>query len=142
MTDYASNPKASFDYEIIEIIEAGLVLKGNEVKSIKKGQASIKGAYVKIIHDQVYLIGANIPPYQPSNTDQNYKPDATRQILLTKKQIASLIGLSKSHGLTMVPLKLYGKKGLVKLSVGIVRGKKNLQGVELTLLVGQPDLFF
>jgi SsrA-binding protein len=122
--DYASNPKANFDYEIIETIEAGLVLKGSEVKSIKKGQASIKGAYVKIINNQAWLIGANIPPYQPANTPDDYDPQANRVLLMSKKQIANLIGLSKSHGLTLVPLKLYNNKSLVKLSVGIARGKK------------------
>jgi SsrA-binding protein len=124
MTDFATNPRATFDFEIIETIDAGLVLKGHEVKSIKKGQASIKGAYVKILNGQAFLIGANIPPYQPANTPETYDPQSTHQLLLTKKQIDNLVGLAKSHGLTLVPIKLFSKKSLVKLSIGIARGKK------------------
>lgn len=124
MTEYVSNPKAAFDYEILETIEAGLELRGYEVKSIKTGKASIKGAYAKIINDEAWLIGATISPYQPKNTPPDYDPQRSRKLLLTKKQINTLIGVSKSHGLTLVPLKLYDKNKKVKLLVGIARGKK------------------
>lgn len=122
--DYASNPKAGFDYEILETIEAGVVLRGFEVKAIKSGMASIHGAYVKIINEEPYLIGATIPPYQIANTPNDYDPQASRKLLLSKKQIATLIGTSKSHGLTLIPLKFYNKKNLVKLLIGIAKGKK------------------
>lgn len=124
MSEYANNPKASFDYEILETIEAGLVLKGYEVRSIRTGRASIKGAYVRILHGQAYLIGAVIAPYQPANMPKEYNEQADRKLLLTKKQLDTLIGLSKSHGLTLIPLKLYDKKGRIKLLVGIAKGKK------------------
>src|SRR3989338_4408025 len=122
--EYCSNPKARFDYEILETIETGLVLEGHEVKAIKTGKASIKGSYVKILDGAPYLIGATISPYQPANTPKNYDPHRSRKLLLSKKEISAIIGTSQSHGLTLVPLKIYGKKGRLKLLVGIARGKK------------------
>lgn len=124
MAEYASNPKASFDYEILETIEAGIVLRGFEVKAIKSGMASIRGAYVKMINEEPYLIGATISPYQAANTPADYDPQASRKLLLSKRQISTLIGTSKSHGLTLIPLKFYNKKSLVKLLIGIAKGKK------------------
>ena len=124
MADYANNSKARFNYEILDTIEAGLVLRGHEVKSIKTGKVSIKGAYVRIKSGQAWLVGANIAPYQPANIPEDYDEQADRKLLLSKHQLSSLVGLSKSHGVTLVPLKLYGKKGVVKLLVGIARGKK------------------
>ncbi len=124
MAEFANNPKASFDYEILETIEAGLILKGHEVKAIKTGKASIKGAYVKIINGVPQLIGATISPYQPANMPETYDPQATRTLLLSKKQISTLVGLSQSQGLTLIPLKLYDSHGRVKLLIGIARGKK------------------
>lgn len=124
MGEYASNPKAFFDYDILETIEAGIVLEGHEVKAIKTGRASIKGSYVKMMNEEPLLIGATISPYQPANAPKNYDPQRSRKLLLSKKEISKLIGLSQSQGLTLIPLKFYGKKGLVKLLVGIARGKK------------------
>ena len=124
MAEYANNSKAGFDYEILETIEAGLVLEGHEVKSIKTGKASMKGSYVKIINEEPYLIGANISPYQPANTPKDYDPQRSRKLLLSKNEIAALIGTSQAHGLTLVPLKIYGKKGRLKLLIGVARGKK------------------
>ena len=124
MAEYANNSKAGFDYEILETIEAGLVLKGHEVKSIKTGKASIKGSYVKIINEEPYLIGANISPYQPANTPKDYDPQRSRKLLLSKNEISALIGTSQAHGLTLIPLKIYGKKGRLKLLIGVARGKK------------------
>jgi len=124
MPEYANNSKANFDYEILETLEAGMVLKGYEVKSIKTGKVSIKGSYVKIINGEPFLVGATITPYQTTNTPADYDPQAFRKLLLSRKQISVLVGTSKSHGLTFIPLKLYGKKGLVKLLIGIAKGKK------------------
>ena len=124
MMDYANNPKAYFDYEILETIEAGIVLEGFEVKAIKTGKASIKGTYIKILDNEPYLVGAVISPYQPSNTPADYDPQRSRKLLLSKKQISALVGTSQAHGLTLIPLKLYDKKGRVKVLVGIARGKK------------------
>ena len=123
-TWYATNPKAGFDYEILETLEAGVVLFGHEVKSIKTGKASIKGSYVKILDGEPFLIGAIIAPYQPANPPADYDPQRSRKLLLSKKQIATLVGTSQAHGLTLIPLKLYDKNGKIKLLVGIARGKK------------------
>jgi SsrA-binding protein len=122
--DYATNPRANFDYEILETIEAGIVLEGFEVKSVKTGRAAIKGTHIKILNNEPYLIGAVISPYQPANTPADYDPQRSRKLLLSKKQIAALVGTSHAHGLTLIPLKLYDKKGIVKVLVGIARGKK------------------
>ena len=124
MADYARNPRATRDFEILDTLEAGLVLLGHEVKSIKSGKASIKGAYVRIRQKEAWLVGAIIAPYQPGNVSDNYEEQADRKLLLSKHQLSSLVGLSKSHGVSLVPLKLYGKKGVVKLLIGVARGKK------------------
>ncbi|HWA64624.1 MAG TPA: SsrA-binding protein SmpB [Candidatus Paceibacterota bacterium] len=124
MSDYADNPKAYFDYEILETLEAGLVLKGFEVKAIKTGKASIKGSHVKILNGVPELIGAVISPYQPGNTPGDYDPQRTRTLLLSKKEINTLLGLSQAQGLTLIPLKLVGHRNRVKLLLGIARGKK------------------
>jgi len=124
MADFAINPKANFDYDILETIEAGLELFGHEVKSIKTGKASIRGAYVKIINNEAWLIGATVSPYQVKNTPSDYDSQRSRKLLLTKKQIGVLIGTSKAHGLTLVPIKLYDKKNRIKLLLGIGKGKK------------------
>ena len=122
--DYATNPKANFDYEILETIEAGIVLEGFEVKAIKTGKDSIKGTHIKILNNEPYLIGATISPYQPANTPDSYDPQRTRKLLLSKKQISVLLGTSQAHGTTLIPLKFYNKKGIIKILVGIARGKK------------------
>lgn len=124
MAEYTTNPKAGFDYEILETLEAGLVLFGHEVKSIKTGKASIKGSYVKILDGEPFLIGAVVAPYQPANTPADYDPQRSRKLLLSKKQISTLAGTTQTHGLTLIPLKLYDQKGKIKLLVGIARGKK------------------
>ncbi|MFH1769841.1 MAG: SsrA-binding protein SmpB [Parcubacteria group bacterium] len=121
---YATNRKASYDYEILDTIEAGLVLKGFETKAIKAGKASIKGAYVKIMSGELWLIGATVSPYQPGNTPKDYDQQRSRKLLVTKTQLKHLIGKTEEKGITLVPTKLYGTRGLVKLEIGIARGKK------------------
>jgi SsrA-binding protein len=124
MADYATNSTASHSYEILETFEAGLVLRGHEVRSIKTGKASIKGSYVRIINGQPYLVGARITPYQSGNMPAEYREQADRKLLMGKPQIANIVGLIHSHGVSLVPLKLYDKNGLIKLLVGVARGKK------------------
>jgi SsrA-binding protein len=124
MKDFATNDKAHFDYEILETIEAGIVLKGYEVKSIKTGHITIKGSYVKIINSEPVLVGANIPPYQPTNMPGDYDPQASRKLLLSKKQIGVLADLAQSQGITLIPLKIYEKNKKLKLLIGIAKGKK------------------
>jgi SsrA-binding protein len=121
---YGENKKAYHDYEIIESFEAGIVLEGHEVKAVKNGKISILGSYIKIIDNEVFLIGAAISPYQPKNTPKNYDSERNRKLLLNKKEIAALIGKSKERGLTIMPLKVYDKKGKVKLEIGLAKARK------------------
>ncbi len=120
----AKNRKAFHDYKILEEFEAGLVLNGQEVKAIKGGKISLKSSYIVIREEEAFLVGANIPPYQPKNAPKDYDPKRSRKLLLTKKQIKYLMGKSNEGGLTLVPLKVYTKKGLIKLKFAICQGKK------------------
>ena len=124
MPTYATNPKAGFDYNIIETFEAGLELAGYEVKSIKNGKVSIKGAYVKIINGEAWLMGAIVSPYQAGNVPPDYDQQRNRRLLLKKKELQYLQSKSQEQGLTLVPLKIYSKKNLIKLEIGLARGKK------------------
>ncbi len=120
------NRRANYDYEILETLEAGLVLKGYEVKSIKSSKISLKGSYVTIKDNEAYLINAHISPYQPPNMPKNYDPMRSRKLLLHKNQIKSLIGKLKQKGLTLVPIKIYTKRGIIKLEFGVGRGKREV----------------
>lgn len=120
----AENRKAKFDYQILEKIEAGLVLIGQEVKAIKTGRISLKGSYVVFKGAELYLIGATIPPYQPKNAPPDYDPERPRKLLLNKSEIKHLIGKTKEKGLTLIPLKVYTKYGKIKLEFGIGKGRK------------------
>ena len=124
MEALAENKRAYFDYEILEMFEAGLVLEGHEVKSVKTGRAAIKGAYAIMRGSEAYILGMHIPPYQQANTPPDYDPDRTRKLLLTKKEISYLTGKTAEKGLTLLPLKVYTKHGLCKLSLGLGKGKK------------------
>lgn len=120
----ATNKQATFAYHILETFEAGIVLTGQEVKSIKTGKANLKGSFVVFQKDQPYLINANIPPYQPKNAPKNYDPQRARKLLLKKKEIGYLLGKSKEKGLTLIPLKLYTKAGKIKIEIGVAKGKR------------------
>ena len=122
----AENRKAYFDYEILERFEAGLVLTGQEVKSIKSGRISLKSSYVVLKNDEFFLVGANVPPYQPKNAPKDYEPERFRKLLLNKAEIKKLIGKSKQKGLTLKALKVYTKNARIKLEFGIARGKKKM----------------
>lgn len=124
MQIYATNEKARFDYEILETFEAGVVLTGQEVKSVKRGSVLIRGAYVKILGGEAWLLGATIPPYQIGNVLAGYDPQQSRKLLLKRSELKYLIGKSQERGLTLVPIKLYNKNGLIKLEIGIGLGKK------------------
>ena len=123
MKPLSENRKAHFDYEILETYEAGIVLTGQEVKSIKAGQANLTGSFVVIKPNGAFLLNMQIPPYQPKNTPPDYKPDRTRQLLLNKKELNYLFGKTK-EGLTIVPLSVYNKGRRIKLSIGLARHKK------------------
>ncbi|MDO8492503.1 MAG: SsrA-binding protein SmpB [bacterium] len=118
------NKKAHFNYEILEKLEAGLELLGLEVKSIRNKHGSLEGSHVGVRGNEVFLIGANIPPYQPGNTPKNYDPYRSRKLLLTKAEIKNLLGKEKTKGLTIVPLSVYNKGAKIKISIGVARGKK------------------
>lgn len=120
----AENPRARFDYDILETLEAGLALQGQEVKATRTGKASIKGSYVKIFNNEAYLVGAQIAPYQPGNAPKDYDPQRTRKLLLKKSELKYLVGKSQERGLTLIPIKLYDHHGLIKLEVGVGKGKK------------------
>ncbi len=125
MKIFAENKKAYFDYEILEKFEAGIVLTGSEVKSIKTGTVSLQGSYVVIDKKgEVFLIGANIPPYQPQNELTSYDNERSRKLLLKKREIEYLIGKSRERGLTLIPLRVYTKNAKIKLEFGIAKGKK------------------
>ena len=124
MQTYATNEKAHFDYRILETLEAGLVLAGHEVKSIRAGKCSIKGSYVKIMNGEAWLLGATVSPYQSGNVPPDYDQQRSRKLLLKKKELNYLMGKSQEKGLTLIPVKLYNKNGLIKLEVGIGQGKK------------------
>jgi len=121
---YIQNKKVHFNYEILEKFEAGIGLLGFEVKSLKSKQGSLEGAHVIVRDGEVFLVGATIPPYQPSNTPKGYDPERARKLLLTKKEISALSGVESKKGLTIVPISVYNKKNKLKLEFGIARGKK------------------
>jgi len=124
MKTLATNKKAHFDYEILEKIEAGIVLTGIEVKAVKTGKADLSGSFAIIRNDKVSLINCSISPYQPKNINFIYSPDRTKKLLLNKKEIKYLIGKIKQKNLTLIPLRMYTKHGLVKLELGLAKGKK------------------
>lgn len=127
----AENRKAYFNYQILEKFEAGIVLNGQEVKSIKGGRASLRGSYVVLRGEELFLIGANIPPYQPKNAPPDYEPERSRKLLLNKSEIKHLIGKVKERGLTLLPLKVYTKNAKIKLEFGIAKGRKKADKREL-----------
>lgn len=116
--------KARFDYEILEEYEAGIELRGFEVKSLKKGQGKLEGAHVIIRGGEAFLVNMHIPAYQPANTPKEYDPERTRKLLLSKKEIAELAGFEGQKGHTIVPLRVYQKGRKIKLAIAAVRGKK------------------
>lgn len=120
----AINKRAIFDYEILEKYEAGLVLLGSEVKSVKSGKISLKESFVTIKGSELYLTNANIHKYEFSGKLNAYNPTRPRKLLLKKSEIKSLIGKSRTQGLTLVPLRVYTKKRLIKLSFALGKGKK------------------
>jgi SsrA-binding protein len=132
MGTLAFNRQAKRDYEILKTYEAGMVLRGYEVKSVKSGQINLKGSYVvikKIDKDKLptpFLVKAHIPIYKPAGQKDEYDPYRDRQLLLNKGEINQLIGKSQEAGLTLIPLKVYTKHNLLKLEIGVGRGKKKV----------------
>ena len=121
----ANNKKARHDYFIEETLEAGIVLTGTEIKSVREGKVSIKESFARVDNGEVWLYGMNISPYKQGNRF-NVDPLRPRKLLLHKKEIRKLIGKVTLQGLTLVPLKIYiNQKGLAKVELAVARGKKN-----------------
>src|SRR5512134_2088567 len=119
----ANNRRARHEYEILETIEAGLVLRGTEVKSLRDGQVNFKDSYATIRNSEGWLLGCHISPYS-HGTDANHDPERDRKLLLHRREIRRLTGKIAERGLTVVPLKLYFKAGRAKIEIGLARGKK------------------
>ena len=120
----AQNKRAMHDYFIEETFEAGLVLQGTEIKSIRKGSVNFKDAFARVENGEVFLHNMHIAPYEQGNR-YNHDPLRTRKLLLHKKEIDKLIGETKESGYTIVPLKMYIKNGFAKVLIGVGKGKKN-----------------
>lgn len=121
----ANNKKAYHDYFIEETYEAGIVLTGTEIKSVRQGKVSIKESYAKIENSEMILYGMNISPYEQGNR-YNVEPLRPRKLLLHKQEIRKLIGYTTIKGLTLVPLKMYiNEEGRAKVEIAVARGKKN-----------------
>lgn len=118
----ADNRRARHDFELLERFEAGLVLTGTEVKSLRAGKASIQQAFAQLRDGDAYLVGANIPEY-PQASRQNHDPDRDRRLLLHRQEIDRLVGSVREKGLTLVPTRLYFKDGRVKVEIALARGK-------------------
>ncbi|MDO9222961.1 MAG: SsrA-binding protein SmpB [Caulobacter sp.] len=120
----AENRRARFDYFIDDVVEAGIMLTGTEVKSLRNGRANIAESYAAVEGNEIVLINADIPPYTGGNRF-NHEPRRHRKLLLHRKQIGKLIGAVQREGRTIIPLKLYwNEKGLAKLEIGLAKGKK------------------
>ncbi len=124
-----SNKRAFFDYQITDRLEAGINLNGAEVKAVKQGHADLSGSYVRIMGSEAYLINAKVFPYQFARPD-GYDEKRTRKLLLHKREILSLKNKSDGSNLSIVPLSFYDKHGLIKLEVGIGKGKKKFEKKE------------
>ena len=117
------NRKASFNYFFLELIEAGIVLKGSEVKSLREGKGSIVDSYAVDNNGELFLINSHIPLYRQSSYN-NHDPKGGRKLLLNRKEINKLIGRINQDGLTLIPTKLYFSKGKVKVEIAVAKGKK------------------
>jgi SsrA-binding protein len=119
----ATNRRARHEYEILETFEAGLVLRGTEVKSLRTGQVNFKDSYATVRGGEAWLLGCHISPYS-HGTDANHDPERDRKLLLHGREIRRLVGKIAVRGLTVVPLKMYFKSGRAKIEIGLARGKK------------------
>jgi SsrA-binding protein len=118
------NKKARHDYHIIEVIEAGMVLVGTEVKSLREGRANLKDSYARVKDGELYLVQAHISPYSHAHYD-NHDPERVRKLLVHKRELKRLTGKTQEKGLTLVPLKIYFKEGKAKVELALASGKKS-----------------
>jgi SsrA-binding protein len=120
---FATNRKAYYDYHVLESLEAGLALTGTEIKSIRAGRVNLRDGYARVQNGEVWLYNTHISPYEQGNR-YNHEPMRPRKLLLHRGEIGRLAGKSQEQGLTLVPLRLYERKGHAKVELGVVRGKK------------------
>lgn len=123
----ATNDRARYDYEILDRMEAGLVLSGHEVKSAKTGHMKLKGAHVAFTRGEAMLVGAHVARYPKAGPLPDYDPDRSRKLLLHKRELEKLRGKREEDGLTIVPLRAYMKAGRIKIEIAIARGKKQYE---------------
>src|SRR5262245_17827370 len=121
--DVATNRRARHKFQLLERMEAGIELRGSEVKSLREGKAQINEAYAVIDRGEVWLRGAHFPPYAPASTD-NHDPDRQRKLLLHRREIERLIGKTAERGLTLVPTRIYFKDNLAKVELALAKGKE------------------
>ncbi len=128
MAQIIKNKEALFNYEVLETLRAGIMLSGPEVKSVKKGQISLKGSYVTIDkNNEIWLVNAHISPYLPAKGSQTkYEPAKPRKLLLNKKEINSLMGKGRQKGLTIIPVSVYTKKRLIKVEIALAKSKSKV----------------
>lgn len=131
MPTLIENRKASFNYEFLEKIEAGIELRGFEVKALRERKGSLKGAYAIVRGDEMFLVNFDIPPYQPANTPKDYNSQRPRKLLLTKKEISHLAKFEKQKGLTIVPISVYTKGAKVKVGLVVSKSKKKIDKREI-----------
>ena len=124
MKVYSENKKAGFDYEVLEKFQAGMVLFGQEVKSIKTGHINLSGSYVALREGEPFLLGVKVPAYQPNNAGAGYNEDRQKKLLLNKKEIDYLTGKTKTKGFSLIPLKIYDNNGRIKLEFALAKGKR------------------
>ena len=122
MPDIATNRQARFRYHFLETWEAGLVLTGTEVKSLREGKAQIKDGYASVRDGEVWLHNVHIPPYAPA-TRENHEPERDRKLLMHRSEIDRLVGRTREKGLTLVPTRLYLRNGRVKVEIALAKGK-------------------
>jgi SsrA-binding protein len=122
-----SNRRARHDYDILETYEAGVVLTGAEVKSLRGGRGSLSEAYARVRGNEVWLEGMHIPPYEQAMDRGRYDPTRDRKLLLRRDEIERLIGVTAERGLTLVPLRVYFTHGLAKLEIGLGRGRRRFE---------------
>lgn len=117
------NRKARYDYHVLETLEAGIVLTGTEIKSIRQGRVSIREAYVRPLAGELWLVGAHVAHYPPAGP-MNHDPTRDRKLLVQRKELREMTKAVETEGVTIVPLRLYLKRGLAKLEIALARGKK------------------
>jgi SsrA-binding protein len=119
----ARNRRARFEFDLIEKVEAGIVLTGTEVKSLRNGKASLEESYAAVSQDEVWLYGCDIPEYTQANR-MNHKPKHARKLLLHRREIDKLVSKASDKGFTLVPLQIYFKNGIAKVEISVARGRK------------------